>query len=379
MKRGAASEAKPWPLPTPLGWVLLSTALSVAVLRPAGALCDLLVGALFALCLIGFGFARRAGLELVDVRRRLPRSATKGEAVQVVHELRQPGPHPLRRILVREWPSAEDPTRDCASYFPEVLGELKSEARARLFLPRRGKTLLRGVTLTTSDPFGLFVARREVELPGEVLVRPRPRKVEGRWGLRRARGRGVGGGDPSEWSAVREYRPGDPLRSINWRLTARRGYPVVRVSPGEPQPLSLLVLDRRAGARPGDFERAVSLAAGVGLHLLRGGAELRLLAPGREGLELTRLRGGVGATRLLEALALVRPDPRGVAALDPSEPLAAAVLVSAQGLAPGAARPFGLVLSVPELLPGAVQAERVSPPQRRQREPKAQPAEAVGA
>ncbi|MGE0712579.1 MAG: DUF58 domain-containing protein [Planctomycetota bacterium] len=360
---------RPWPQPTAAGWILLSAALSVGLLRPAGGLCDLLLGGLLALWIGGFVLARRAGLERIEVRRRAPRASTKGEAERVVHELLQPGPRALRHVFVREWTPAEEraaderddptPAQDCASFFPELLPGVPSEARARLFLPRRGRTRLRGVTLQTTDPFGLFQVERRVALPGEVLVRPRPRQVEGRWALQRARPRGVGGRSPAEWSAVRDWRAGDALRQVSWRLTARRGFPVVRVSPAQRAPLSLLVLDRRSGTRAGDFERAVSLAAGVGLRLLAEGGELRLLAPGAQGVELRRLRGAAGATRLLEALALVATDREGLLALDPAEPLEEAVLVTARRLGAGEARRAGLVLEAPRLVPGGVvRAER---------------------
>ncbi len=34
--------------------------------------------------------------------------------------------------------------------------------------------------------------------------------------------------DAEEWGDVREYRPGDPVNRIHWKLTAKREKPVVR-------------------------------------------------------------------------------------------------------------------------------------------------------
>lgn len=267
-----------------------------------------------------------------------------------MHELRNPSGRPLRDLIVREWNPDLDPARECQSYFPEVLPAARGEARARLFLGRRGPLELGGVSVFAGDPFGLFRVERRISLPAEVLVRPRPQEVVGRWALERARKRAGGAPTPSEWTTVREWRSGDPMRWISWRLSARRGFPIVRTGPVQTAHRALIVLDLRPAARRIEFERAVAVAAGLGLVLLRRGAAIQLqLGCGEPGPPQS---GAAGAAPFLERLALVEPESGSRL---PSAP--GAYLVTGSRLQPGEGSEAALTIETPKLLPGAVRAE----------------------
>jgi uncharacterized protein (DUF58 family) len=176
------------------------------------------------------------------------------------------------------------------------------------------------VRLRAADPFGVFRVELEEEARSEVLVLPRARRVAGRSLLGSARPRsGVPGRrvarEPivTEAVAVREYRSGDPMRHVHWRLSARRGSLVVKAFAEDRTRDALLVLDRLPPTGPrgrASFERAVALAAGLGLEVLESGGELAFVAPGDPPLLLERLRGRAGADQLLRTLALVEPDTR---------------------------------------------------------------------
>lgn len=337
-------------MPTPSGWILLSAAISVLVLRPQGALGDALAGTLALLWGLAWVWAKTLPLRQLDVRRRLPKSATKGEAVRVVHELRNPSGRPLRDLIVREWNPDLDPARECQSYFPEILPAARGEARARLFLGRRGPLELGGLSVFAGDPFGLFRVERRIPLSAEVIVRPRPQEVVGRWALEQARRRVGGAPTPSDWTTVREWRSGDPLRWISWRLTARRGFPIVRTGPVQTAHRALIVLDLRPAARRIDFERAVAVAAGLGLILLRRGATIQLaLGGGEPGPPLS---GAAGTSPFLECLALVEPVPGSTLPA-----VRGSYLVTGCRLQAEEGRDAALVLETPRLLPGAVRAE----------------------
>ncbi|MBL4849288.1 MAG: DUF58 domain-containing protein [Planctomycetes bacterium] len=299
---------------------------------------------------MGWMWAKLLPLRALEVRRRLPASATKGEAVRVVHELRNPSGRALRDLIVREWNPAQDPARECQSYFPEVLPSARGESRARLFLGRRGPLELGGLSVFATDPFGLFRVERRIPLRAEVLVRPRPQEVVGRWALEQAQRRSGGAPTPMEWTTVREWRPGDPLRWICWRLTARRGFPIVRTGPIQTAHQAVIVLDVRPGARRIDFERAVAVAAGLGLVLLRRGANLTLVV-GNEP-PLGPLQGAAGSSPFLERLALVEPD--STASLPR---VSGAYLVTSCRLQPGEGGGAALTLESPRLLPGTVHAK----------------------
>ncbi len=177
-----------------------------------------------------------------------------------------------------------------------------------------------------SDPFGLAATERSVGVPKDFLVTPRLEMLSGS-------GLSLLSGDGSSREALRtvspnadeltarEYRPGDPLRRVNWRATARRGEIMVRQEEQQSNPEARLLLDTTPRSERA-FDVAVELAASVGVHLIGSGFRLQMMetgasqiAPSRE-----RARGGlrgdapvfldVGAERvLLEALATLAQVP----------------------------------------------------------------------
>ena len=68
-------------------------------------------------------------------------------------------------------------------------------------------------------------------------------------------------GDSEEFVALRDYRPGDPLKRIHWRTWARIGRPVVREYQDEFFVRHALVFDTFLSAPTPAFEEAVSVAA----------------------------------------------------------------------------------------------------------------------
>ena len=54
-----------------------------------------------------------------------------------------------------------------------------------------------------------------------------------------------------DYEESRVYQPGDDLRFMNWRLTARSGEPHIKVFREERRPSAFILLDRRNGMRFG--------------------------------------------------------------------------------------------------------------------------------
>ncbi len=354
MSARAALLSAGWPRPTPSGAIALVAAASVGLTRPIGALGDLLLAFLIALLAGAYLLAWRAGVGGLEVRRLLPAVATKGEALTVVHLVTHGGGGVLHDLALTELPreaAAEPGLAGSGTYFPQVLPGLVLEARTRLFVGRRGRLALDRLAAVTGDPFGLFTRTATLALPAEVLVRPRPERAAAAAALAHARRRGALGGalaEAPEWAGVREGRSGDPLRLVHWRLTARRGAPIVRLLEQERPGAARLVLDRRlAGRRPralAELEQAIALTAGLGLELLGRGHEVELAAaagPGEEAPLRLTLRGGEGRTRLLDALALITPLPPEGAA---PPGLAGAVVVTARPEVERALEPGAVVI-----------------------------------
>ena len=119
---------------------------------------------------------------------------------------------------------------------------------------RRGVYELGPVGLTVGDLFAREAAR--VELPATDLFLVRPRTVptsalhrRDTWGGQ-DRARAGLSEDPSRFAGIREYAPGDPLRRVHHRASARLGRPIVkRFEPSRDREV-LIALDVETGDGP---------------------------------------------------------------------------------------------------------------------------------
>ncbi|HET7029051.1 MAG TPA: DUF58 domain-containing protein [Candidatus Limnocylindrales bacterium] len=162
---------------------------------------------------------------------------------------------------------------------------------------RRGVYELGPVALSIGDLFAREAAREDRPSRRRFLVRPRVlpmAALERRdtWGGQERTRAGLSE-DPSRFAGVRPYAPGDPLRRIHVRASARLGVPVVkRFEPSREREV-LLALDVQTAAgfawdTSVDEEEVESLfvvAASVARSLARDGAAFGLAAAGYHGAE----------------------------------------------------------------------------------------------
>src|SRR5687768_9285839 len=169
------------------------------------------------------------------------------------------------------------------------------------------------------DPLGL--ARREtiVEEPFELLVHPRIEIVSDRPLTRQFEDPPIRPPVSKPWPSglefygMREYVPGDDLRRIVWRASARTGKVMVReAEQGITDHITLILdTDRGSHSRDGEglsesFETGIRVAASLAVRHLREGYEVKVECNGGP---LTRhLRGGTSQLQMLDALARVDMD-----------------------------------------------------------------------
>jgi uncharacterized protein (DUF58 family) len=234
---------------------------------------------------------------------------------------------------------------------PRPIGSLMhlpagSEARVRCghrWL-RRGRH--REVLLVTHStyPFSLWRVERTYALELDALAWPRlghVRATELLTGsqVERDPGHRRSPREQDEFHQLRPWREGMSLRRVHWKLSARRGRPILRELRGENTPpvgLGLLtdVVERRGRRGGHSFEAAVSLVATLVAHHLRQGRPVRLSILGRDLGELPELRGRGGRRQALDLLAKLEPRVIGEQQLANSiqearEELVAGVLVAA--------------------------------------------------
>lgn len=161
--------------------------------------------------------------------------------------------------------------------------------------PRRGVYELGPIRLHVRDLMGRLAMTEERPLPARLTVAPRTIRVHDAGadrapiGERRARQSLVH--DPSLFGGVRPFQPGDPLRRIHWRATARMGQPVSRRWEPARSRQVILVLDVQTVEGPtwemawdeDAFEALCVAAASLARSLLDNGAAVGLAAAGFSG------------------------------------------------------------------------------------------------
>ena len=119
-------------------------------------------------------------------------------------------------------------------------------------------------------------------------------------------------GEGIEFAGVREYLPGDDVRTIDWRVTARTGRLAVRRYVEERNRTVLFLVDLGAGMVAGSgtrtlLEVAAEVVALVGSAAIAGGDRVALSAwSDRQELVLTPRRSEASLLRMVRELLLVR-------------------------------------------------------------------------
>jgi uncharacterized protein (DUF58 family) len=179
---------------------------------------------------------------------------------------------------------------------------------------RRGVYQVGPLVAVAGDPLGLTQRETVVAEPFELLVHPRVEPVSDRPLTRQFEDPPIRPPVSKPWPSglefygMREYTPGDDLRRIVWRASARTGRVMVReAEQGITDRITIMLdTDRGRHSRDGEglsesFEAGVRVAASLGVRHMREGYEVRTETNGGP---LTRpLRGANSQLLLLDALA----------------------------------------------------------------------------
>jgi uncharacterized protein (DUF58 family) len=167
----------------------------------------------------------------------------------------------------------------------------------------RGVVAVRGLRLSSSWPFGLFAASRDVPAAAELTTYPAP-SGEARRRTAGAAGDAANGPRDAGVSGLRPYRAGDSVTDVHWKATARRGAPVVKERDVEPPLADAAVVDRRLP--PPEFAAALAGATADVLEHARRGQPLQLRS---QGTRLAMIAQRDAAAPLLRWLAAATPLP----------------------------------------------------------------------
>lgn len=193
----------------------------------------------------------------------------------------------------------------------------KAEELFAIPTQRRGVVKVGPVSVVRGDPLGLFERAHRRDDPVDLFVHPQTVLFDGQslGFLRDLEGLPAAdlSRDDVSFHALNEYQPGDDLRHVHWRSTARTGVMMVRQYEETRRSHFVIGLSRSSGdyANAEDFELGISVAGSIGLRALRDSQRVDVRVQGRE------LRAGTGK-QLLDSLSAVeesKPREGGISEL----------------------------------------------------------------
>ena len=235
--------------------------LGFAAVNTGNNLLYLLVSALLGFMVVS-GILGQQNLQRLEVRLRPGHelyAATNSSLDIELHNRRRRLPAFLIQLEIAE----------AAVLFPLLATGRKSQQRLTLRLPRRGLQPLPPIKLTSRFPINFFTRSRTIDSDQQLLVFPHPLKCTlpaGNGDSRQARQAELPlPGIDGEIRSIDDYRAGDPLKSIHWKLSARHeGYKSKRH-----QRLGSPALQLDLESIPGTLEEKLSRCTYLINHLSR--------------------------------------------------------------------------------------------------------------
>jgi uncharacterized protein (DUF58 family) len=261
----------------------------------------------------------------LHIERRLPARGFLGQPLSSELVVHNSAPYTCRLDTLDETPSALK-----ADYEPlhwRIAPGQSATQRVPLIPRELGELEWDSVYVRKLGAFGLAWWHRRLRLPATLPVVPDHLHAAGHRAGSEDQGRYVGSssGSGTELMGFRDYQRGDPLRSIDWKATARRATPIVRLCANEEHVELVLAVDagRTSGIQSGALTRLghyANVAARLAERSLANGDHVALVVFAQVPIYTAAgLRGTRGLQRIRGALASMRTQARE------SNPLAAAL------------------------------------------------------
>lgn len=292
---------------SPLGWTALVVGLLAAVLGVVAGWAELLALAVVLVVALAIAVLQSWGRALYSVEIDLAATRVRqGDRVYGRVRVRNVARSALLPVVL-ELPVGSS----LASFSVPGLGsDSQWHEEFRIPTARRAILTLGPPATVRSDAVGLIHRRRTWGDAREVIVHPRTVALSvGSAGVLRDL---EGSATPSraeaslEFHALRDYVPGDDVRRIHWRSTARTGRVLMRQDEDVRRTRQAIVLtvDDACFHSPEEFELAVSVTASWVLDAVRSDREVSLMAGRAIAAETT--------VAALDALTAVEQESRSI-------------------------------------------------------------------
>lgn len=253
--------------------------------------------------------------ERPTIERELPDNGERGDHIPVRLQLTTATPFSASiRDIVGEGLSAVGADRQLSIDDTTLQYELRLESR--------GERRIGPLIIEATDILGLVSTTFRYEARDMILVRPRVRLLAGPARDDLVHLFGAAGDDRGQFDRLREYEPGDPLRDIHWKTSAKQAAAdfVVKEFTADEGTETVEVV---AEATAGEGDPMADATASIIVDLLGSSVNIGLTTPSG------RIDSGSGPEqreRILDHLA--RADAGRV---DPSVRMAAGIVVRADG------------------------------------------------
>lgn len=282
----------------------------------------------------------RRKLEGLEVVRHSRSVMTAGEVGTVSLQLRNRTG--LRRsfIGIRDLlPDGLESPDGASLLVPDLPPDANEPLQYRLAARRRGVYTIGPVRLECHDFLGLYRFTRRVGPVAELLVYPRAVPMPNLWppaarGVMPRHSRRRRLGPTGDFRGVRNYVPGDDLRRVDWKSSARQGRLTVIETENPQITEAVVILDLLRGTHVGHGDRssleyAATLAASLAAEAETRGCLVGLVAVGARDLSVPVSAGPRQRLQVLEALARAKDDG--------TQPLSAVVSAHEESFPPGCA------------------------------------------
>ena len=245
-----------------------------------------------------------------------PARAVEGDRVDLVVTVQSKTWVPWLQVGM-EFPADMEPVNGIRHAVVSIPAGRKAVVRFPVELTRWGVASPGRIETLARGPFGLFVASKVHQPDLAIRVHPRdgnrksvvvPARLRARVGDHRSRRHG----DGSDFAEVRPYRTGDTLRSVNWRVSARRQERWVTVRHPDQSGDLVFLLDTFRDLGPEGnrlVQRAVRAAMSLAESNLDAHDRVGLLDVGRHIKWYRPRQGRLQKARLFDALLESQVEP----------------------------------------------------------------------
>jgi uncharacterized protein (DUF58 family) len=259
-------------------------------------------------------------LRKIEVFRDHPSVGWEGEVITVRYLLKSHSRFPHFMLSISDPFPEEFKRMDVSNELLCVFSKGTAKQSINVELNLRGDYSLEWLSLNAMDPLGLFRFTKRKRVRSEILVYPTPYNVplftmmqEDQFGLQtRKHHFSLYAGDIPD--GLREYIPGDPLRRIHWKSSAKMQKPYV-MEFEECVGHNLIILpdlnpDYHVGhGKQSTTEYIVHLAASYTREAIRQNYAVRLLTPDLNNPANQMSRGNLHMMNILTQLAHLQPGP----------------------------------------------------------------------